>query len=131
MKLVNLLFLIFLSSFAFADPVEVACPDVNAIKQGRLYSWLPEYIEGQELVSIEDFKKFQTHVATFEKARWDAYYLETAHCFYSGNDAVLGKIVLAMDAYEPLTTSKWQWITKNSAECNSSEAADCVFVASG
>jgi hypothetical protein len=123
------LFLALHSLPAFADAIEIGCPNVDKIKQGDIYPWIPEYIDSQQYVSAVDFTKFQTHLKKFEKARWDTSYYEKAHCFYSGDDSILNTIVIALDAFEPLPSPHWQWITDKSAECHSSLSTQCMVFA--
>lgn len=94
------------------------CPTVEDIKKGQLNNWLPLYVQNEELVSHADFELFKSKISRFSIAKWSKAYLENGHCFYEGNDLITGRIILARDAWRPITTGSWQWLKIDSfAEC--------------
>lgn len=108
---------------------EIICPTVNEIKNNSLGYWLPLYINGEELASTADVEQFRKHSTEFAVAKWNSSYLESAHCFYKGTSPVLSTIVLAQDAWRPISNGYWVWIQPNtSAECRSPRVADCSFI---
>src|SRR5690242_20464554 len=105
-----ILFFIFICRCSWADPIDIFCPTPAEIREGDFHSWLPLYKEGEELASNIDVIKFRSHVQKFEFARWDTTYLESAHCFYSGDDGILEKITFARDSWRPFSTENWNWV---------------------
>ena len=115
-------------TMVFADPIKTFCPDPAEIKNNSLYPWLPIYKENEELASDNDMKKFKEHIQKFAIARWDVKYLETAHCFYTGDDPIVDKIILAADAWRPLVSTNWNWLSDKIAECRTLEERGCGFM---
>lgn len=121
------LFLCLFSNTIFAD--QIICPSVSDIKHHSFNSWIPLYIEGEELASIQDIEHFKQQLSEFRVAKWDKDYLESAHCFYQGSDPILNKIVFAQDAWRPATNNFWSWIRPNAhAECQAMTVEDCPFI---
>lgn len=114
---------------AAANDHTVNCPTVEQIKQGLFFNWLPLYQEGEELASEKDTQQFQTVITDFVEGQWSADYLESAHCFYKGNDPIFKHIVLAQDAWRPVTNDYWHWITfEKLAVCHSTNPLPCGFI---
>lgn len=81
------------------------------------------------MASAEDIEKFKKNVTEFNIARWDRDYLESAHCFYSGNDSIVDKIIFAQDAWGPEDNARWTWVKyKSKAECYSMNSMNCSFL---
>ncbi len=106
----------------------VTCPSVAEIQSGHLNEWLPLYQDNEELAFDADLLKVKAHVTRFVKARWDYSYLESAHCFYEGDDPIFNRIVFAQDAWNPVSTSTWSWVVPRfAAECLS-DVQSCGFI---
>lgn len=107
--------------------VTISCPSVTEIKNHQFKTWLPLYIEGEELASQNDVTQFIHDVTEFKAARWSWWYLESGHCFYAGFD-MTKKIILAHDTGRPVDTNNWHWIEPNRlAECVISPT-ECQFL---
>lgn len=128
-QLLTTLGLLFISVQAISQAHFVACPTVEKIKQEQLSDWLPLYKEGEELVSNNDLSLFKQHITHFDIAKWSTSYLESAHCFYRGQDPVVDRIVLAQDAWKPLVNGYWAWsVPYLLAECHSKTSEQCQFI---
>lgn len=127
MKLTKELLLILLlnSQMTWAGALEIFCPTPADIKAGNFNGWLPLYQANEELVSDVDVNKIRNHVYAFKMAHWKTIYLESAHCFYIGDDEILGRIIFARDAWRP-SGEGWIWINSKSAECTVS-TSQCGF----
>ena len=116
-------------SVVIANEDVVTCPSIAEIKDERFQAWLPLYKDGEELASQEDVEKFKKHVMSFETAIWSGDYLESAHCFYRGEDAIVNKIIFGQDSWNPVTSQYWYWERPaRIAKCNSSVQQDCRFI---
>lgn len=105
---------------------QLTCPTVNDIQHNIFNTWLPLYIDNSELASLADIEKFKAHVKQFDLAAWDKSYLENAHCFYQGDDAVVSRITIAHDAFRPIESKSWHWVDPlRRAECTASAAYEC------
>lgn len=121
----GLLFFYCATNFAMT----ISCPTVSDIKNGEFKNWLPLYIDGEELASLHDVAQFQKYVTQFAIAKWNTSYLESAHCFYSGDGAIVNQIVLAQDAWRPVNDTHWSWIKINKiAECSSTQSFECSYL---
>lgn len=106
----------------------VTCPTVDEIKREAFPPWLPLYKENGELASAEDVEKFKKHILNFHVAIWSTHYLESAYCFYQGNNEIFEKIVLAQKTWHPVTHPEWYWQNLDWAICRGGEARNCRFI---
>lgn len=106
-KMLPFMLLVINCANCFANTVEFFCPTPQQIINNQVMMWLPLYSETSELASDSDVKIFKEHLREFVAARWDTSYLETAHCFYGGDDPIFQKIVYARDAWRPTSDSHW------------------------
>lgn len=124
--LIFILFLISLSSYA--NDIE-QCPSVTEIKSGNFHSWLPLYIDKEELACDADVALFAKNVEYLEIAKWDTDYLEASHCFYHGKHPINSKITFAHNAWRPISSHKWIWVIPNKlAQCVSQNPKDCQII---
>lgn len=131
---------IFLASFMclfiypqslFAEE-QYTCPSVEDVKQlNNIWpngSWMPLYIENEELASEEDIAKFSKTVTEFSHAQWNASFLEAGHCFYKGRDAIDEKITLARDMLKPkVNDSFWKMVAPKNFMCFGPAVGECNF----
>lgn len=112
----------------FAEPL-TRCPSVAEIQRGEFSNWLPLTIEGEELASEAAVQAFKTHVQAWQRAEWSAQFLEYAHCFYEGDDAIVMQLTFAHDAFRPESKPQWVWQSgKRQAICRESvEACHYLF----
>lgn len=127
-KLIIGFVLLHITTIAYAGSVNIFCPSVAEIKNGNFGSWLLLYTDGEELVSNQDVEIFKSQITSFNYAKWNAYYLEAAHCVYGGNDAIFNKVILAHDAWGPVVSEHWRWVGKYEAVCDLGEVVGCGFV---
>jgi len=115
-----------LFSFRVIAAQYIECPSIEEIKLGHFHSWLPLYVDQEELASDADVALFIKDVESLEVAQWNPAYLESAHCFYDGKQ-LAKKIVFAHDAWRPLLPGKWR-VKDKFAECFSKNKIDCGFI---
>ena len=128
MRFIKYFIILILISIKAHATTTITCPTVEDIKNNQFNGWLPLYIDNEELASDVDTELFRKSVARFEAARWDSYYLEAAHCFYSGDNDITHQIILAHDAWRPTLSVDWSWVTLNvSSECKSG-AESCAYI---
>lgn len=113
-----------------AKPVmatEITCPTIADIKNNQLNGWLMLYEDTEEQAQDQDAEKFKQSVTYFEAAKWNPYYLESAHCFYALTQSDGKNIILAHDAFGPVQSIDWVWTPKTQATCTANEAL-CRFM---
>ena len=130
-----IMFSLILSKSLYAEE-QYICPSVEDVKQLRDIwpngSWMPLYIEGEELASEEDIAKFSKTVTGFSHAQWDTQFLEAGHCFYKGSDPVVEKITLARDMLKPkLDDPFWKMLGPKNFICFGPLVAECNFGGAG
>lgn len=126
-----LLRLFIISILLFSNVVyakTIICPSVEDIKNKNLNGWIPFYIDGEMLVKNEDVVKFRETITAFKSAKWNSQYFATAHCYYSGSDAIANKVTLGQQAWSPRDTGAWRWIRQDEyAVCESNVMSECGF----
>jgi hypothetical protein len=130
---------IFISQLTFISCLyaeNYTCPSIADVRQLHNIwphgSWLPLYIDSEELAPEADIDKFSKAANEFTQAQWNANFLEAGHCFYSGSDPIVNKITLARDMLKPKADDElWKLIAPKNFICLGPNAGQCYFGGAG